>query len=431
MKKVLVITYYWPPSGGGGVQRWLKFTKYLPGFGWQPIVYTPEFQNAPDYDQSLQKDISHELEVIKSPIWEPYSIYRFLTGRQKKENLGAAFASKQGGNKFIEGVSNWIRSNLFIPDARRFWIKPSIKLLKNYLTENHVDAIVTTGPPHSMHLIGLKLKELLGVKWIADFRDPWTDIDYFDELKLTNWAKRQHEQLEKKVIGNADLVVCVSSSNKQKLLDKADGNIKIITNGFDPDDDTGVPLKLDKKFSLAHIGTFMANRNPDVLWEVLQDLARENHEFQEDFELVLVGKVDAVILDAIAKCGLKKYVKSMGSVSHEKAVVFQKKSQLLLITVNKSGDSKGMVTGKIFEYLMSGRPILAIGPEDGDLANILKETNTGVISTFNNKSDLKKNIEAYYDQFKVGKLETRERNLKRYSRKSLTKNLVDLLNDLT
>lgn len=430
VKKVLIITYYWPPSGGGGVQRWLKFAKYLPEFGWQPVVYTPEIQNAPDYDKSLLKDISRDLEVIRKPIWEPYSIYKFLTGRKKGDNLGAAFASKKGKNRIVEGISNWIRSNFFIPDARKFWIKPSVDYLGSYLAKNKVEIIVTTGPPHSMHLIGLKLKEKLGVKWVADFRDPWTDIDFFDELKLTKWAYKRHRKMEKDVIGNADLVVAVSEHNRLKLKEKTDGITRVITNGYDPDDVIDVSTKLDRKFSIAHIGTFMANRNPTFLWQVLAELVSEVKEFEEDLELVLVGKVDSSILIEIERNGLKNFTKIFGSVSHEEAVTFQRKSQVLLLTVNKTGDTKGMVTGKIFEYLVSGRPVLAIGPEDGDLASILKETNTGVISEFNNKKDLKRNILDFYTSYKSNLLKVESINTDRYSRKNLTCKMADYLNEI-
>jgi len=430
MKKVLVITYYWPPSGGGGVQRWLKFTKYLPEFGWEPIVYTPEKQNAPALDDTLLNDISRDLKVIRKPIWEPYSAYKMLTGRKKDENLGAAFASGENSSKFLENTSNWIRSNFFIPDARKYWIKPSVNFLKKFIVENGIDLIATTGPPHSMHLIGLKLKELSGIRWLADFRDPWTDIDFYDQLKLTGWADKRHHSLEKRVLQKADLVISVSESNRSQLLKKADAKIEVITNGFDESDFQNIVSKLDKKFTISHIGTFMANRNPEVLWEVLSELVKENDEFENDFELPLVGKTDTLIFESIKKWRLSDNVRSIGPVTHDEAIQLQKNSQVLLITVNKTGDTKGMVTGKIFEYLVSGRPILAIGPEDGDLANILKNTGTGVISDFETKKGLKNNILAYYKDFKSKKLKVNPRNLDAYSRRNLTKRMADFLNTL-
>jgi len=412
------------------VQRWLKFTKYLPGFGWEPIVYTPEKQNAPALDDTLLNDISRDLTVIRKPIWEPYSAYKMLTGRKKDENLGAAFASGEKSSKFLENTSNWIRSNFFIPDARKYWIKPSVNFLKKYIKENGIDLIATTGPPHSMHLIGLKLKELTGIRWLADFRDPWTDIDFYDQLKLTGWANKRHHSLEKRVLQKADLVISVSESNRSQLLKKADAKIEVITNGFDESDFQNIVLKLDKKFTIAHIGTFMANRNPKVLWEVLSELLRENHEFNNDFELHLVGKTDTSIFESLKQWGLTEHVRQTGSLAHDEAIQTQRNSQVLLITVNKTGDTKGMVTGKIFEYLVSGRPILAIGPEDGDLAYILKNTGTGVISDFETKKGLKDNILAYYKDFKSKKLKVNPRNLDAYSRRNLTKTMADFLNTL-
>jgi len=429
MKKVLVITYYWPPSGGGGVQRWLKFVKYLPEFGWEPIVLTPEQQNAPALDESLSKDISRDLKVIRTPIWEPYSLYRKFTGRNKNENLGAAFASGKKSNKFIEYTSNWIRSNFFIPDARKFWIAPSVKFLQNYIKTNKIDIVVTTGPPHSMHLIGLKLKEQTSIKWLADFRDPWTDIDYFNELRLSSWANARHRALERTVLQKADMVICVSKSNSEKLSSKANANIRVITNGYDENDMVDVKSNLDEKFTIAHIGTFMANRNPDVLWEVLSELISEDPVFKQEMVLHLVGNTDAVILDAINSFGLSDHVMMSKSVDHEKAIQLQKNAQVLLITVNKTGDSKGMVTGKIFEYLVSDRPILAIGPEDGDLAAILKDTGAGVISDFTNKIDLKKHIMKYYQMFKKDSLTVSVQNIEKYSRRNLTLQMAEYLNE--
>jgi len=430
MNKVLVITYYWPPSGGGGVQRWLKFVKYLPEFGWEPIVYTPVNQNAPATDESLSTDISTDLKIIQQPIWEPYNLYRFISGREKEDNLGASFATGKNSNRIIENLANWIRSNLFIPDARKFWIRPSVTFLKKYIQEENIQIVVTTGPPHSMHLIGLKLKKRTGIKWLADFRDPWTDIDYYDQLRLTKWADKRHHQLEKQVLGNADLVTCVSESNKEKLGKKISADIRVITNGYDEDDILSVSAIPDKKFTLVHIGTFMANRNPDLLWDIIAEAVHENEDFKNDFELHLVGKTDKQIVYELEKRNLIPHVKIKEPVSHKEAIQLQKNAQVLLLTVNKTGDPKGMVTGKVFEYLVSDRPILAIGPEDGDLARILKDTRTGVISDFNDKDGLKKKLLTFYNDYKQGKLTVKSKNLDKYSRKNLTKIMADFLNQL-
>ena len=212
MKKVLIITYYWPPSGGAGVQRWLKFVKYLRGFGWEPIVYTPENPEAPATDESLLKDIPDNLTVLRTRIWEPYSLYKNFIGQKKGETINAGFLSEKKKPGIAEKISVWIRGNWFIPDARKFWIKPSIIFLSQYLKNNPVHAVVSTGPPHSMHLIALGLKKQLHLPWLADFRDPWTNIDFYDKLMLTKFSNEKHKRMELEVLKNADKVVVVSWS---------------------------------------------------------------------------------------------------------------------------------------------------------------------------------------------------------------------------
>lgn len=430
MKKALVITYYWPPSGGGGVQRWLKFVKYLREFDYEPMVYTPANQNAPNTDTDLLKDIPENLTVIKKPIWEPYDIYKWFTGKSEAENIGAAFAHKNSSNSLKENLSNWIRSNFFIPDARCFWIKPSVKFLSDYLKKNQVDLLVTTGPPHSLHIIGLKLKEKINLTWVADFRDPWTDIDYYNELKLSWFADKKHHALEHKVLQGADHVICVSPGNKKKLIEKGAKNISVVFNGYDEEDIVSGEVKADEKFSLVHLGTFMNNRNPDILWKVLGDLIAEFDEFRKYLEIKLIGKVDGRVVNAMRSNKLDKFLKLHDSVSHSEAIRMQRSATVLLLLVNKSGDTKGMVTGKVFEYLAAGRPILAIGPEDGDLAGILKETKTGLIADFDDETMLRKNILDYFEKFKSGKLVIHGSGIERYSRKNLTAELAGIFDSL-
>ena len=194
-KKVLIVVYYWPPSGGSGVQRWTKFVKYLRDFGLEPIIYTPSNPERPALDTSLENDIPEGLEVIQRTIWEPYSLYKKFVGIDKEEQLGSGLMISGKENSTLQKFSIWIRGNLFVPDARRFWIQPSIKYLTSYLLENPVDAIVSTGPPHSLHLIGLGLSKKTHIPWLADFIDPWTNIDFFEELKLNGPAKKRHHKL--------------------------------------------------------------------------------------------------------------------------------------------------------------------------------------------------------------------------------------------
>jgi len=201
VKRVLIITYYWPPSGGAGVQRWLKFSKYLPENGWIPVVYTPENPEYPAIDENLVSEIHPDVEVLKSSIWEPYALYKKFTSRKKDAKLGSGFTSEKDKISKAEKVSRWVRGNWFIPDARKFWIKPSVRFLDTYLKENSIDAIISTGPPHSMHLIALGIKRKYPkIKWIADFRDPWTNIDFVEELRLSKRSMKKHENQELAVL---------------------------------------------------------------------------------------------------------------------------------------------------------------------------------------------------------------------------------------
>ena len=193
MRRVLVISYYWPPSGGSGVQRWVKFVKYLPSEGWEPVVFAPENADYPALDPSLASEIPADIKVLRGRIWEPYAAYRKLTGAKSTEVTEIS----SGKKTFKQRLSLWIRANLFVPDPRIGWVKPSVKTLLQYLQEHPVDAIVTTGPPHSVHLIGQKLHKATGIPWIPDFRDPWSRMYYLRYLPMTaaTWRKlRAQEQ---------------------------------------------------------------------------------------------------------------------------------------------------------------------------------------------------------------------------------------------
>lgn len=431
-REVLIITYYWPPSGGGGVQRWLKFVKYLPQFGFTPIVYTPSNPTAPAFDDALLNDVPRGLQVIRRPIAEPFGLYRLLTGKKRGQSTGAAFASETPASGWKERLANRIRSNFFIPDARLLWVRPSAKFLRRYLLEHPIPVIVTTGPPHSLHLIGLRLKRMLNVHWVADFRDPWTGIDFYSELLLSKWADRRHRKLEKEVLRHADLVLAVSPSNAGELRQKGAKRVEVITNGFDPADmETGV-VEPDPHFSLAHIGTFMPNRNIDLLWDCLSELRRENAEFRKHLRLRFAGKTDRGVAESLRRYGLEDCAGFAGYISHADSVRMQKASRVLLLVINQTGSNRGMLTGKLYEYLASGRPILAIGPTEGDAAGILQETGCGRISDFDDRNTLRSNILHFFNQYLQGKNEPAGISpaVLKYSRRELTGQLAKALNGL-
>ncbi|MBK7311249.1 MAG: glycosyltransferase family 4 protein [Sphingobacteriaceae bacterium] len=432
MKTVLILTYYWPPSGGAGVQRWLKFVKYLREFGWEPVVYTVENGELPEIDASLEKDIPKGVTIIKTPIWEPYNAYKKLIGQKKDQKINAAFLNENKKTSSLNNFAVWIRGNFFIPDARKFWVKPSIKYLNNYLQKNKVDVIISSGPPHSMHLIAKALKQdHPNIKWIADFRDPWTNIDFYKDLKLTSWAYKKHKRLEKEVLLESDAVISVGqlmSDELAAIIGTQNTKFKVITNGYDEDDLVKTQIEKDKKFSIAHIGTLVKTRNPKVLWKVLSELVNENEAFKNALEIKLVGKLDIAVKESIEEHKLSPFVNKIDYMPHDKVIEEQQRSRVNLLLVNQTPNAKSILTGKFFEYLSAGAPVLAIGPINGDVAFILKETKAGMISDFNDHTNLKKNVlELFHSQ----SITRNEDTIKKYSRKNLTKKLSEILNELT
>ncbi|MCW3078271.1 MAG: glycosyl transferase family 1 [Bacteroidetes bacterium] len=435
MKKILILTYYWPPSGGAGVQRCLKFVKYLRECGWEPVVYTPLNGEMPVTDISLYKDVPRNLTVLKTNIWEPYNIYKKFIGRKKNDKINASFLSENKKAGLTEKISIWIRGNFFIPDARKYWIKPSIIYLSEYIQKYGIKHVMSSGPPHSMHMIALGLKKQLPyLKWVADFRDPWTNIDFYEKLMLSKSADKKHHAMELDVLQNANMVVSIGDTMneefKQMYLNAGGKDLlkfKVITNGFDEDDtNTGIQQK-DKKFSIAHVGTLVKDRNPFVLWKVLKKLVSENAEFASQLEIKLVGKIDIAVKEEIEKNGLSRFVNKIDYLPHEEVIAEQQRSKVLLLLVNNTKNAKGILTGKFFEYIAANTPVLAVGPIDGDLAKIISETNCGLISDFTDEFSLEKNIlQLFRDQGINHNLEA----IKKYSRKNLTKELALCLSSI-
>ena len=424
MKKVLIITYYWPPAGGPGVQRWLKFVKYLPDFDIDPIVYIPENPTYPLLDEKLVADVPKNVTILKNKIIEPYA-WASVFSKKNTKKISSGIIPNQRKQSLIQKMMLWVRGNLFIPDARVLWVKPSVKYLSKYIQENNIDTVITTGPPHSLHLIGLQLKEKLNVKWIADFRDPWTTIGYHKALKLTEASAKKHKDMEKKVMTTADFLLVTSPTTKKEFEAITNKPIHVITNGYDVEN-VG-RLSLDEKFTLAHIGSFLSERNPRILWKALRELTKENAEFRKHFELKLIGATSQEVLDAIEEFKLSAFVNNLGYVSHQEAVEQQRKSQVLLLIEIDSEDTKSIIPGKLFEYMVSERPILAIGPKDADFSVILQQTNTGTFALYDEKDKVKETILKYFNLYLEQNLKVYPVGLQQYSRKNLTKELAALL----
>ena len=462
MKRVLIISYYWPPTGGSGVQRWVKFAKYLPSEGWQPVIYTPENPEQLAVDESLGAEIPAEVEVIKTHITEPYELYKKFLRKSGHTKEAVEVNPVNAQNKtFAQKAAMWVRGNLFRPDPRCLWIRPSVKFLKKYLKEHPVDLIVSTGPPQSMHMIGRRLARETGLPWIADFRDPWTKIFYFKHLSMTPGTERWHRKMEKKVLDDASAVVAVSPLVQQEFQAMTQTPVELITNGFDEcdfegfgqagmagkdcsgkngmggADETGIPKSHlaaggpDKDFVITHTGLFAADGNPTTLWKVLAEKCSRDEAFGKALKIRLVGKTDDQILASIKAEGLLDKLEDMGYQPHAEAIAQQRQASLLILPLRKEPEYKAVLPGKLFEYLASWRPVLGIGQPDGAMSMILNTTKTGVVLDWNDKASIDRFLELCWKNHLEGRLTVDDADISQFTRRNLTRRMAGLFDRLT
>lgn len=427
MKRALIVTYYWPPAGGPGVQRWLKFVKYFKEFGVEPIVYIPENPNYPLVDENFSAEIPSNVEVIKHPIKEPYRFAKFFSKKKTKQMSSGIIPKKD--SSAIEKLMLYVRGNFFIPDARVGWVKPSVKYLSDYLENNAVDVVITTGPPHSLHLIGKQLKKELNVKWIADFRDPWTTIHYHKSLRLNKTSEKKHKALEAAVLNTADVVTVTSPTTKKEFEEITNKPIEVITNGFDITEE--VNYNRDLKFSISHIGSLLSERNPKNLWYILAEICKKNTSFKKDLELKFAGAVSDEVKESLSEFNLDENSKFLGYVSHFEALKLQNESQVLLLVEINSAETRAIIPGKLFEYLAAKRPIIALGPYKSDIEAIVDETKSGRFFDYSEDKELKNEILRLYKQYKTGDLQVASEGVDRFSRKQLTKQMSALIKDVS
>lgn len=436
MKRVLIISYYWPPTGGSGVQRWVKFAKYLPSEGWQPVIYTPENPEQLAVDESLAAEVPEAAEVVKTRIIEPYELYKKLLRRSGHSKEAVEVNPVNAQNKsLLQKAAMWVRGNLFRPDPRCLWIGPSVRFLKKYLSEHPVDLIVSTGPPQSMHMIGLRLSRETGLPWIADFRDPWTKIFYFKHLSMTPATERWHKKMEKMVLDEASAVVAVSPLVQQEFQAMTDTPVELITNGFDECDFSSEPCTqayggASQEFTITHTGLFAADGNPTVLWDVLAEKCHADEAFRKLLRIKLIGKTDDQILKALKDRGLESSLINMGYQTHSVAVEQQRQASVLILPLRKEPEYKAVLPGKLFEYLASQRPILGIGQPDGAMAMIVNETGTGTVIDWNDKEGISQYIEQCWKRHLEGRLSSDGADLSRFTRRSLTRRMAGLFDKI-
>jgi glycosyltransferase involved in cell wall biosynthesis len=421
-KRVLIITYYWPPSGGSGVQRWLKFAKYLPEAGWEPVIFTPENPDFDLKDESLLKEISPNLEVIRFPIWEPYQLFAKV---KKKGESHPGRILEQQKKGILDKLAIWLRANLLVPDPRVFWVKPATQFLNELLQEGQFQAIITTGPPHSLHLIGQKLKQKHGIPWLADFRDPWSQWEFLDTLPMLPFIRRKHESLERKVLQQADVVVTISPTFQRDLEKLAGRKVDLVTNGYDPADipkDFILLPKVANRLHLVYTGIIDAIRNPLPL---MQALKAEFEVGGEEVSWSFVGKVSEQVQQQVeADSWLQAHIHFAGYVPHHQVFEFYAKADALVLILTDTKNAKGNIPGKLFEYLATGLPVLALGDPQGDSSGILSQAGAGAVLGHGDLKGMQAKLRELYEsagtQQTLGSLEA-------FSRKTGSKQVATLL----
>ena len=423
-KKVLIISYYWPPAGGPGVQRWMKFVKYLPEYNIKPILYIPENPNYPIYDYSLNDEVSEKLEIIKNPITE---ISNIISNSKSLNLIRSGNIPNPKEQSLFQRLLFFIRGNLFIPDMKILWKNKSIDFIENYLSKTKIDVVITTGPPHSLHLIGYELKKRLNIKWISDFRDPWVNLNYLNRFHLLPSVKRRHKKLRDKVLINSNSVI-VTSEKLKKLYKEIAPNIFKITNGYDYEYST---VNIDSKFSISHIGSLYPERNPKYLWDIIDEICINNEEFRSNLQINFIGNTSEKIIKYLSNKTFKSCVKFFDYVDYKRAIKFMCSSQILLMVEVNDNDSSYAIPGKLFDYLNSKRPIIAIGPDKSEVNQILYDTNAGKFFNYNESINLKLHIENLYNQYEMGSISYDAKNISIYRRKNLTEELSKIINKVS
>ncbi|TXF90941.1 glycosyltransferase family 4 protein [Neolewinella aurantiaca] len=433
MKRVLLITYYWPPSGGITVLRMLKFAKYLRATGWEPVIFTAEGAHYPTIDPTNERDVPQGIEIIRQRIWEPYSLYKKFMGKPADENVNNVFYTDDADGGWKHKAAVWVRSNFFIPDARATWIKGSVKRLNAYLAKHPVEAILSDGPPHSNTRIATLVSRATGTPWLADFQDPWTQVDYYQLLNLTRWGRNKHERQEQEAFAQAKRTTIVSPSWKHDLEAIGAKNVEVIPYGYDPEDFADLKRSAHQKFTLTHLGIMGYDRNPVNLFAAIALLKKELPDFADDFELRLFGQLDYRVKENILAAGIGDQTNFAGNVARAEALQQQVDSHLLLLLLNQQENAKGRIPGKLFEYLAARRPILNFGGTDSDVAGILNETKSG--STFGydaSPQEIARVLKEAYSDYKSGKAVQMDAEvIKAYSHPVLVKKLGELLDEMT
>lgn len=430
-KKVLILSYYWPPAGGPGVQRFLKFSKYLRDFGWDPIIVTPENGAYPVTDETLLKDIPEGIQVVKTKTLEPFEIYNRLQGKKGK-TVPVALGGIKDSTSLFQKFSKYVRANFFLPDARVGWNRYAFKAARKVIQQEKIDAIITTGPPHSTHLVGLSLKRKFKLPWLADFRDPWTKIYYYKFLNRSAKTEAKDLKMETSVLQTADVVTTVSHGMAADLMDRAN-LMEIIFNGFDEDDIPETKSIQTELFTVGYIGSLKPNQNTKALWNAFAELKEEIKDFAQFARLKFTGTIDPFIANDIKALGLEEQLILQGFVSHSEATKIMSGTNLLLLPIPETENNQYILTGKIFEYLANKNAILSIGPTDGNASEVLRNVGRDPMIAYQDKEQIKQQIRSYFEKWMQDKTVFKHEGDAHliYSRKALTEQLAMQLNKIS
>lgn len=430
MKRVLVITNHWPPTGGRPVYRWLKLCKYLPEFGWQPMVFAPEPSDSDLVDDSLFVDVASDQQVVRFPVPAPSPTYtlaaKLLIGDHELFAGSRRPHSEDWTSK--QQLFAWIHDNMLIPDARAPWVDPAVSFLTDYLINAKVSVVLSTGPPHSMHLVGQALARNLDLPWVADFRNPWRiNLEEDHRIPPLAWSRKKHRRLRQSVIRGADALVVTAPTYVAELQFAGANFVEVLTDGFDYADLPKPRVLNRNRFIIHHSGDLTPDTNHEVFWEALRNVGRGVLGFQSNVEIELVGHVHSSVIEMAERYGFATNVQATGPSKRAEALDRMASAHVLLLPVDRSGRGPGQIPDQTYDYLAAGRPILAIGPREGDLARILTETRSGAVVEFDDYHGLKQIIDNWYRRFQDDSLQIDPIGREKYQSDKLAAQMAELL----
>ncbi len=394
-KKVIIVTYYWPPAGGIGVLRCLKIAKYLLRHGWEPVIFTSSTKAYQFLDPNNNADVPAGIEVIRVSAFNPIAFFKRISGRKKEVPLIDIMATPAVRNRWIDGLGIWIRGNFFIPDARSLWIRPATRSIRKWLKTHRADAIFSDGPPHTNTVVANNIAEEFNLPWVADFQDPWTQVDYYGHMKIGPRADRIHRRLEQRVFGRADFITIASPTWASDLKAIGAQEVGVLYYGYDEEDFTDYAPQQTKQPVVFHGGLLGDDRYPAPLVEALSQLKQEGFAPLEDLKIKLAGGVSPNVVARISEAGFEKELTLLGMVSRDDVIREMAQAGFLLLPVNIASNCKGRIPGKLFEMMRSGKPILALGPIDGDVAHLLRITGTGETFAYDDVEGVKQFLRLY------------------------------------